>query len=752
MSDIIFAELNTPQTEAVKALSGPVLVLAGAGSGKTRVLTHRVANLIQNGVHPSEILAVTFTNKAAKEMQSRINKLLEMISKPGFGNEHNQSKPGFSISGRPTIGTFHAICVRILRQEIENLGQGLTRDFVIFDTADTKSLMKVILRERGYDEKEFKVKPILSHISSMKNQLISPSKHFASLGMEHNRFADVVSEIYPIYVRKLIEHNALDFDDLLKKTVEIFLEADEVLGKYRKRWRFVLVDEYQDTNFVQYKLIRLLTDEHKNLCVVGDDHQSIYAFRGADYTNILNFEADFPDATVIKLEQNYRSSANILNNANTLISHNKTGREKNLWTEADPGEPVVIKEVFDEREEGQAIAEQMKLEIEGGLPPSDIAVLYRMNAQSRAIEEALMRAQIPYQIVGGTRFFDRREIKDVIGYLRLIFNPKDDVSFLRVINVPSRKLGAATIAVLKKYSTEYGTSLFEILAHIDDISELGESKKILLRSFREMILKLQASTKEKPISLILDEVVDLTEFFKWLDDGTGEGEARTQNVRELSSVAGRYDSAENSIAAFLEGVALISDLDQMDDSESVTLMTMHAAKGLEFPLVFLPGWEEGIFPSSSSQFSPEQLEEERRLAYVAITRAEDKCVILTARQRMMFGKRDFGSPSQFLGELDEACIRREAAVSKDLGFGSRRKKVNFDHPLLNRQPATRNEAIFGVSENTTEYKSGDRIKHAEFGEGTIIMVSGDVIEAAFSGLGMKKIVASVAPIEKITET
>ena len=729
MNDHIFSGLNVPQKTAVEALSGPVLVLAGAGSGKTRVLTHRVANLIANDVHPSEILAVTFTNKAAKEMQSRIEKLI-----PRTG-------------GAPAIGTFHSICVRILRQEIESLGSGLTREFVIFDTQDTQSLMKSIMRERNIDTKEFKVKPILNHISGMKSQLTTPEEHFSSLNMGHNRFADTVRELYPVYLRRMIEHNALDFDDLLTKTVQVFENSPEILEKYRKRWRFVLVDEYQDTNFVQYRLIRLLTDTHKNLCVVGDDHQSIYSFRGADYRNILNFETDFPDATVVKLEQNYRSSANILNNANHLISFNQTGREKNLWTEQDAGDPVYVQEVFDEREEGQHIAQLIK---DQDLPLSQICILYRMNAQSRAIEEALMRAQIPYQIVGGTRFFDRREVKDVIGYLRLIFNPKDDVSFMRVINTPSRKLGAATLQIIKNYSNEYQLSLFEVLEHIDDIGELNATKKNALKDFRNLIKRLQSVTREKPISLVLDDIVETTGFFKWLDDGTGEGEARIENVRELSSVAGRYDSADDSLAAFLEGVALISDLDQVEDGqESVTLMTVHASKGLEFPVVFLPGWEEGIFPSSSSQFSPEQLEEERRLGYVAITRAEKKCYISHARQRMLFGQRDFTSPSKFISELDENCISHQAAASKDLGFGQTRKKVNFDHPLLNRMPKSKSEAIFGVAENETQFKSGDRIKHAEFGMGTVIQVSGDVIEAAFTGIGLKKIVASVAPIEKI---
>ncbi len=735
MTDILKG-LNPSQHQAVEHFSGPLLVLAGAGSGKTRVLTHRVAHIMASGVDGHKILAVTFTNKAAKEMQARIEKLIQ--GNPTLGG------------GMPAIGTFHSICVRILRKEIEFLDQGFSKNFVIFDTDDAKSLLKIIMKEQRIDEKEFKVKAIQSHISAMKNLLAEPEDHFDNLGMLHNRFAKVVMQIFPIYQKRLIEHNALDFDDLLQKVVQVWEHRPEILEEYQNKWQYVLVDEYQDTNFVQYRFIRLLTDIHKNLCVVGDDHQSIYSFRGADFRNILNFESDYPEAKVVKLEQNYRSSANILNNANSLISHNETGREKNLWTESDPGDPITVQEVFDEKSEGKFIADKIRdLHQKAQIALSNIAILYRMNAQSRALEEALMRNQIPYQIVGGVRFFDRKEIKDIIAYLRLIFNSKDDVSFLRVINTPSRKIGPATLEVLKNYSQEYQLSLFEVLGYIDDINELSKSKKLALRNFRDQIKDLKQVAQEKPISFLLDELIEKIQFFKWLDDGTNEGEARIQNVRELFSVAGRYDMAEDSLAAFLEGVALISDVDQMQNQETVTLMTVHASKGLEFENVFLPGWEENIFPSSSSQFSNEQLEEERRLAYVAITRAEKRCFISHAKQRMLFGQRDFTAPSKFLSELDKECIERNESIEQNLAFGSTRRTVNFDHPLLQRAPKNKKEAVFGVADNETKYKTGDKIKHAEFGEGTILMIAGDVISAAFKGHGVKKIVASIAPIEKI---
>ncbi|NCP67700.1 UvrD-helicase domain-containing protein [bacterium] len=753
----LLSGLNEPQRQAVETLSGPLLVLAGAGSGKTKVLTSRIANLMAHGTAADNILAVTFTNKAAKEMQARVEKLIP--------------------AGRaPSIGTFHSICVRILRRDIEHLGQGYTRSFVIFDTDDCLSLLKNIMRDRHYDIKEYKPKAILNHFSAIKSSLNSPQAHFEAIGMGSNKFSDAVAELYPVHQRRLIEHNAVDFDDLITKVVKLWEDEDNnTLKYYQQRWQQVLVDEYQDTNFAQYRLIRLLCDGHQNLCVVGDDHQSIYSFRGADYRNILDFERDFPTAVTVKLEQNYRSSANILNNANKLIGHNQTGHAKNLWTEQSPGEMVQVYGVFDEKDEGRFVGDTIKKLIDSGdYTAADMAILYRMNAQSRAIEEALMRHQIPYQIVGGTRFFDRREVKDIMAYLRLIFNPRDDIAFLRIINVPSRKLGAATLEVIKKYANEYNLSLFDILEEVDGLEELPHAKRAVLKEFYNTISKLRAAKDTRLISLLLEDLIEATQFLKWLDDGTMEGESRQQNVKELFSVAGRYDTAEDPLAAFLEGVALISDLDNVDDGQSsVTLMTVHASKGLEFPVVFLPGWEEGIFPSSSSQFDGEQLEEERRLGYVAITRAEERCYISYARQRLLFGQTQYAAPSKFLSELDEECSEHNQ-YEGDSGsrfVSQRSNKPNFSHSLLHptpgannvddsntfrgqplgKVPGSRTEAVFGVAENQTQYKTGDTIRHAEWGEGTIILIAGDVISAAFKGMGIKKIVASVAPIEKVEE-
>jgi len=743
MTNPILDTLNDHQKEAVEVLSGPLLILAGAGSGKTKCLTHRIANIIAHGVEGNKILAVTFTNKAANEMKTRIEKLL------GMGTR------------MPTVGTFHAVCVRILRADIEQLACNLNKNFVIFDTADTQSLMKLLLKETGFDEKEIKFRAVLSHISSAKNMLMGAEDYFDEVDMGENRFTKAVKVLFPLYQKRLAEHNALDFDDLLQKTVELFEQCPDVLKKYRKRWNHLLVDEYQDTNFAQYRLVRLLADEHKNLCVIGDDHQSIYSFRGADYTNILNFEKDFPAAKVITLEQNYRSSSNILANANMLIGYNQTGHPKKLWTENEEGEKIQVHELHNEKAEGEFVAEEIrKMKDEGLVNYADCAILYRMNAQSRALEEAFMRRQIPYQIVGGTRFFDRKEIKDIVAYLRLIFNPRDDIAFLRVINVPTRKIGPATIEVVKKYAENYTMSLLEVLGSAEGMEELSDSKKEVLKKFYIQVQALQKVAEKEPISILLDRLIEKIEYVKYLDDGSGEGEARIQNVQELFSVATRYDSADDSLAAFLEGVALISDLDNLNkDADSVTMMTIHASKGLEFPVVFLPGWEEGIFPRSSSQFSAEQLEEERRLGYVAITRSEKKCTILHAQQRMIFGKTEYGSPSKFISELDDACTEhnRIAKMSYSAGSSIYGRRVpdaglaKAKESILHAPPKNRKEALFGISENETEYQIGTRIRHAEWGEGTIIQIAGDVLSVAFSGRGIQKIVASVAPIEIVSE-
>lgn len=737
MHDLLVG-LNENQAKAAAVISGPLLILAGAGSGKTKTLTHRIAYLLANGADGARVLAVTFTNKAAKEMKNRIEKLLQAQN--------------FRFR-MPSVGTFHSTCVRILRQDIEAMPKTYTRNFVIFDSDDAKNLIKMIIKELGMDDKEIKFRAVASHISAAKNQLMTPYTYDEKT--EDNRFTVAVKKIFPIYQRKLEEHNALDFDDLLQKTVQLFEKCPDVLAKYHEKWNHLMVDEYQDTNFAQYRFVRLLSDHHKNLCVIGDDHQSIYRFRGADYTNILNFEKDFPDATVITLEQNYRSTGNILANANTLINKNETGRKKRLWTDKEKGDKVEVIETYNEKEEGALIASRItEVKAAGEISYGDVAVLYRMNAQSRSIEEALLRKQIPYQIVGGVRFFDRREIKDIIGYLRLIFNVKDDLSFLRIVNVPKRKLGAATIETIKSFARNYEMSLLEVLEHVQDIPGLNQKKKDTLQSFRKLVVELKKTAVDKPISILLDRVVEKTDFLKSLDDGTDEGESRQQNVKELFSVAARYDAADNPLADFLEGVALISDLDKLNaDQEAVTLMTIHASKGLEFPYVFLPGWETGIFPSKRSALDPEDLEEERRLGYVAITRAEKNCCILHTKQRTLFGKTEYSSPSQFLSELDESATTREGGMniggdSFRSAHGNSTKPRGPNTPLFPGADPTRHK-VFGTSLASSDYRISDRVTHPTLGKGTVIKVSGDILSIAFAGKGIKKLLASVAPITKI---
>ena len=771
MTNLILDGLNPTQKKAAEILNGPLLILAGAGSGKTKTLTHRIANLITNEVRPNEILAVTFTNKAAKEMTERVEKLLSSLK---TSPESRESGLKFA---KPMMGTFHSICVRMLREDIDSLQLKLNRNFVIFDTDDQVRLIKQIMKDFAIDSTEFKPKAIGSIISGFKNKLQVPTSSNLNQDLSSSKFElrhsnnpifSIVEKVFPEYQKRLITNNALDFDDLIQKTVQMLEKSREILDKYKKRWKHLLVDEYRDVNFAQYRFIRLLVGKEENLCVIGDDHQSIYAFRGADFSNILNFSRDFPKAKVIKLEQNYRSTKNILANANALISYNETGEHKNLWTENDSGDKLLITEAESDKEEGNLIASKIKEQIIEGASYSDFAILYRMNAQSRSLEEALMRRQIPYQIIGGTKFFSRKEIKDVIAYLRLIMNPKDDLSFLRIINFPARKIGKSTIEVLQNFAKNYDMSFLEILEHVGDIEKLPDSKKKVLTDFYNLIMKSRENLSEKSVSEILEKVLDYTKIIDFLDDGTSEGESRAQNVREIFSVTGRYDTAEDSLFAFLEGVALIADVDNMENKDAVTMMTVHSSKGLEFPSVFLPGWEEGIFPSSRSQSKQEDLEEERRLGYVAITRAKQKCDILYTKKRLMFGQFQYPLPSPFLDELDEKCCERISS-SSDLSFsissksGLRRYSGNpaknprivsssnsREFELMNNAPKTKKEAIFGVSDNETEFNTSDKIKHASFGEGMIIMVNGDTLTVAFPGIGLKKISASVAPIEKLT--
>jgi DNA helicase-2/ATP-dependent DNA helicase PcrA len=714
--------LNDKQREAVTQVNGPLLVIAGAGSGKTRALTHRIAYMIEEkGVSPWNILAVTFTNKAANEMKGRVVRLL------------NKGEDDRDI---PSVGTFHATCVRILRKYIHLLDY--ENGFTIYDTADQQILMKHILRDLNIDEKQANPRAILHHISGAKNELITPDKYKS---MAHNYFTERVAEAYVSYQKALKRNNALDFDDIIMKTVELFQKEGKILDSYQEKFRFISVDEYQDTNHAQYMLTNMLAEKYRNLCVIGDGDQSIYAFRGANIGNIMNFEKDYPEAKVVLLEQNYRSTKPILDAAHAIISKNSKRKEKKLWTERDGGEKIRIEEADNERAEGQFIAKEIetRLKAQEFRDYRDFVVLYRTNAQSRVLEEVFLRYGIPYKIVGGIRFYERKEVKDLIAYLRVIQNPADTVSLLRIINTPPRKIGAKTIELIREHALKRGISFFESLTEADRIEDLGGSKPEVLMKFVAAIKELQKINNQFTASGLIKHVLDYTGYKKFLNDGTVEGEARIENVYELISVAGKYDSLEPGISLniFLEEISLIADIDTMDEQDNaVTMMTIHSAKGLEFPVVFLVGLEEGIMPHSRSLLEKDELEEERRLMYVAITRAKDKLFMLRAKNRTLYGETQSNSPSQFLSDIPDDLIevdeRKQRAIKPD--------QLSYTPIPVEEYP---DEAV--------QLFEGDRVTHTSFGDGTVVAIQGGVVSVCFKNprYGTKKLAISIAPLKKI---
>ncbi len=720
--------LNPKQQEAVLTTEGPVLVMAGAGSGKTKALTHRIAYLISELKVPgSSILAVTFTNKAAKEMQERVVKLL------------GTSPQG----GMPTIGTFHSICVRILRKHIHLIG--FDNSFVIYDSTDQQLLVKRIMKNLNIDDKKFAPMAVLGQISSAKNHLITPDRYKA---VANNFFAEKVAQVYELYEENLKQNNALDFDDLLVKTVKLLNEIPDVLSYYQSRFEYVSVDEYQDTNEAQYKIIKMLVEKHGNLCVIGDSDQSIYSWRGANMQNILDFEKDYPMAKVILLEQNYRSTKNILDAAHHVISKNMKRKEKKLWTDNQKGDYLRRFEAQNEKEEAFFIANEIRKELTRYEAPDyrDFAVLYRTNAQSRVLEEAFMRSGIPYKIIGGIRFYERKEIKDIMAYLRLVHNPCDDIALLRIINVPTRGIGTKTLADLQALALRQKTNLFSILNSPELVTELSDRGSRSLEKFTETINKLRNLNRTETASAMIKYVLEYSGYKAYLEQGNEEGgEARLENVRELVSVASKYDSLEPgvSLAVFLEEVALIADTDKIDQTDNaVTLMTLHAAKGLEFPHVFLIGLEEGVFPHSRSLIDPEQYEEERRLMYVGITRAEQTLCLTFAKMRMLYGELKANTPSTFLLDIPD-----ELFADQLNNFGRR------NHQMLNlgHRPIPTESDTYVVSELATNFNQGDLVRHPSFGEGVIRRLSGGVAEIAFRNpkFGLKKLALSVAPLEKL---
>jgi DNA helicase-2/ATP-dependent DNA helicase PcrA len=708
----LFAELNDEQKRAVKTTEGPVLILAGAGSGKTKTLTHRVAYIVQQQLaSPAQILAVTFTNKAANEMRQRVAKLL--------GVQHD------NYSFMPYMGTFHKICVRLLRQDGQFLG--LSPNFIIFDSGDSQTLIKRLVKQLMLDEKQFPPALIGNIISGAKNEMLTPDDY---LSMAHGPVQKAAAKIYPLYEKGLKDQNALDFDNIIGFTVALLQDHPEVRAKWQDQFRYILIDEYQDTNAAQYKLIKLLTNTKHNVCVVGDDWQSVYKFRGADFRNILNFERDYKEAAVIKLEQNYRSTKNILDAAHAVISKNRQRSDKKLWTATGPGEPVQIVPVLNERAEGEAIIRRIQSSVDLGAHHwGDFAILYRTNAQSRALEEQFVRRNIPYKIVGGVRFYERAEIKDIMAYLRLIYQPQDLVSFTRIINVPTRGIGAKSVQNFFDWQIQNELTLDQALERVGE-APLTAKAQTALKEFGETIKSCRELSTELVVADLLDGLLKRIDYFKYLDDSTVQGESRIENVKELLSVAKAYSEA--GLDSFLEEVALVSDLDSLkENNDAVTLMTLHSAKGLEFPVVFMVGLEESLLPHSKSLYEQAEMEEERRLCYVGMTRAKEQLYMFYADSRILYGAIQHNLPSRFLGEIDSEFQKHGPL----LDFGG----LNFATTA-----ADSNEPRY-----IPELSPGDSVQHQVFGKGTVLELDGDNATIYFKGKGTKKLNLSFAPIEKL---
>lgn len=745
MEDIL-DRLNDPQREAVLQTEGPVLLLAGAGSGKTRVITHRIAHLIDDlGVNSYNILAITFTNKAAKEMRERVDDLV------GFGAE------------AAWIMTFHACCVRILRRFIDRLG--FDTNFTIYDTDDQKSVMKDILKRMNIDTKVYKEKMFLSKISSAKDEMLSPDDLYRSAG---TRYEDMrVAEVYREYQEQLKKNNAVDFDDIINLTVELFEKESDVLRLYQDRFKYIMVDEYQDTNTAQFKFIKMLAMGHRNLCVVGDDDQSIYKFRGANIMNILNFEEYFPDARVIKLEQNYRSTQNILDAANAVIRNNDGRKEKSLWTESEAGDKIAFNLYETGFQEAEGIALDIEHNVRNGYNYNDCAILYRTNAQSRMLEEKLLNNNIPYRIYGGVNFYARREIKDILAYLKTIENGRDDLSVMRIINVPKRGIGATTMDKFAAYAYEYDCTLFDALRRVEDIPTLAKNAK-KINPFVDMIRVFRAKAEELSLKQLIEDIVETIGYYDYLADSETpeEVEERRGNIEELISKAVLYEEStdEPTLYGFLEEVALVADIDNMDsESNIVSLMTLHSAKGLEFPIVYIAGMEDGLFPSymSISGGDATELEEERRLCYVGITRAMKKLTFTAARARMIRGETQMNKPSRFVKEIPkEYLIMGEENVGyrKTPTYGDAYGASEFKKPTVtfsSYQKTTLGDTIFDkpapvTSEEGLGYGVGDRVSHIKFGEGTVVEIKPGgrdfEITVNFDKAGNKKMFASFAKL------
>jgi DNA helicase-2/ATP-dependent DNA helicase PcrA len=745
----ILAGLNAAQREAVEAVEGPVLVLAGPGSGKTRVLTHRAAYLVREyQVSPWQIMAVTFTNKAAREMKERLYQLL--------GEQFRQL----------TIGTFHAICARILRQEAE--AAGISPHFVIYDSADQLGVARQAVRSLNLDDKLYRPQAMLGRISQAKNELIAPADMQARTYRE-----EVAKRVYERYQALLAENSALDFDDLLMKAVHLVRDSADVRAKLQRRYPFVLVDEWQDTNMAQYELVRLLAGQRANLFVVGDEDQSIYRFRGADYRNVARFREDYPQARVILLERNYRSTQTILDVANAVIDRNVHRHPKRLYTEQEEGPQIAVVEAYDEQEEGDwIVSELQRLVASGQAQYGECAVMYRTNAQSRPIEDAFVRRGVPYKLVGATRFYERKEIKDVLAYLRVIHNPYDGMGLARIINVPPRNIGQQTVNALTGWAAQKQVPVYAALQMLAEAGQDGEGAQLALGArarqallaFTSLLEELILARNEVDLLELLDLLLEKAHYASFVKDGTEEGQARWENILELRSVARDYADlpVETALTTFLEEVALVSDVDDLDEKVAApTLLTLHAAKGLEFRVVFVAGMEENLLPHSRSMDDPEQMEEERRLLYVGVTRAKERLYLLHTFRRTLYGESEIREASRYLHDIPARLVKgrqeKSTAHEKPQNLGPGRPFGRMPAPLLSRpqgRPAAPGSA--GRSQpGTLRFRTGDEVVHDVFGQGVVIeskWLSGDEqVTVAFAGQGLKRLVASLAPMRKSGE-
>ncbi|KAB8129928.1 DNA helicase PcrA [Gracilibacillus oryzae] len=740
MHDLIKG-LNTQQQEAVKHTEGPLLIMAGAGSGKTRVLTHRIAYLLdEKEISPRSILAITFTNKAAREMKDRITSLV--------GSSGNDM----------WVSTFHSMCVRILRRDIDRIGY--SRNFSILDSGDQLTVIKNIVKEKNLDPKKFEPRAFLGAISSAKNELVTPEKFAESVGDFYSR---QVSEVYTEYQKRLRKNQALDFDDLIMQTIHLFQRVPEVLEYYQRRFQYIHVDEYQDTNHAQYFLVKQLAARFQNLCVVGDSDQSIYAWRGADISNILSFEKDYPSARVVLLEQNYRSTKSILDAANRVIDNNAGRKPKNLWTENQAGNKIYYFQAGSEREEGLYVANRIaELVREDKYTHRDVAILYRTNAQSRAIEETFMKSNIPYQMVGGTKFYDRKEIKDLLAYLRLIVNPEDDISFARVVNEPKRGIGKTSLDKLTAYAAANDISLYTAVKEVDFVGVSAKAAKALM-DFGQMIQNWERQQEFLTATDMVEQVIEKTGYEQMLlNERSIEAQTRLENIEEFKTVTKHFEETneDKTLVNFLTDLALVSDIDRMDEDpnadDKVTMMTLHAAKGLEFPVVFLIGMEENVFPHSRSLMDEEEMQEERRLAYVGITRAEQLLHVSHAKMRTLFGRTNMNPMSRFINEIPQELLEGKEEVEQSM-FGRTVVDISdqdlpFDQPKRKPKRTVIQQKTTGGEKQA--WSVGDKAAHNKWGQGTVVKVTGEgegmELDIAFPApTGIKRLLAKFAPITKV---